>query len=683
MTPEENNETAAGDETAVPAAAPEDQAAAPGAEKKRPSRRKRRPKKSAAKSEAAEAAEAGSEAGGDPATEEAQPAAGAGDAAEAAEAAETAAGAGDEKPAKAKRKRPSRSSRRRKKAREEAARATAPTTETGKEELDEELDDDFVEEDLEEIEADAKPSRPQKKDAAKPGKTSGAKGEGKKEKEERGPQVKLLINAEEPEECRIAQVEAGRLESFHVTTLGREQTRNNIYKARVSAIEPNLQVAFVDYGMEKNGFLPLSEIHPEYFDVDDPSNVHWKDVSIQDVIHKGQEMLVQVVKEPTGNKGASMTTFLSLPGRFLVLMPGSDSSGISRKIEGEEQRNKLREMIDSLGIPEGIGYIVRTASEGITKTALTKDVRDLLRVWREIKKKGQEDPAPALLYGDQDIVAKFMRDYYTPDIQEILVDTEEAYNQVNHYLSFLPAKQKTAKVKLHMGSRPIFNHYDIEEQIEAIYKPVVKLPSGGSIVINPTEALVAIDVNSGRTGKDKNFEETIFLANMEAATEIARQLRLRDLGGLIVIDFIDMRSAKHTREVEKEVKNSMKRDKAKADLSRISRFGLMQISRQKMGSPIQMDSYLLCEHCQGRGMTRSVETQALYYLRQIQTGVLRKKVKRVECRLPLKVGLYLLNRKRRDIDEIERNHDVVIAIEAVPEMRPAEHEISFHKGEGQ
>ena len=519
-------------------------------------------------------------------------------------------------------------------------------------------------------------------------KTSGQQQDGPEEKsgpkqpkQEKEPVIKLLINAEEPEECRIALIEDGKVESFHVTTVVNEQNKGNIYKGRVTAIEPNLQGAFVDIGTNKNGFLPFGEIHPEYYSCSQTPQKNWKELNIQEVIKKGQELLVQVVKEASGTKGASVTTYLSLPGRFLVLMPGSDSQGISRKIEDEEERGKLRTIMNTLSIPEGIGYIVRTASKEITKTALNKDLRYLLRLWSETKKRGQTAPSPALIYKDQDIISKVLRDYYTQDIQEILVDTPEAQKQVKDFLNLLPSKQQMTTVRLHQGARPIFNQYAVEEQIEQIYQPVVKLPSGGSIVISPTEALVAIDVNSGRTAKDKNFAETIFLANMEAAAELARQLRLRDLGGLIVVDFIDMRSSRHIKEVEKQVKTSMKRDRAKVDISRISRFGLMQISRQKLGRPVQMGSYNVCEHCQGRGVTRSVETQSLSYLRRIQTGIAHKNVVGATCRLPVKVSQYLLNNKREELLEMEKEYGAVIRIEPAPEMTPADHEIESIRDE--
>ena len=528
---------------------------------------------------------------------------------------------------------------------------------------------------------DGAPKETGKKPKKQQHKKTVSKSAKKTKKSEDEPVIKLLINAEEPEECRIALIEDGRVESFHVTTVVHEQTKGNIYKGRVSSIEPNLQAAFVDIGTGKNGFLPFSEIHPEYYTSEKSAKKHWKDLDLQEVIKKGQEILVQIVKEATGTKGASLTTYLSLPGRFLVLMPGSDSHGISRKIEDEEQRGKLRTMMNSLTIPEGIGYIIRTASKDITKTALNKDLRYLLRLWNETKKRGQMEQAPALIYKDQDIIAKVLRDYFTPDIQEIMVDTREVLEQVEDFLKLLPTKQRRTTVRLHQGSRPIFNQYGVEDQIEQIYHPVVKLPAGGSIVINPTEALVAIDVNSGRTAKDKKFSETIFLANMEAAAELARQLRLRDLGGLIVVDFIDMRNVRHIKEVEKQVKASMKRDRAKVDISRISKFGLMQISRQKLGRPVQMGSYQVCDYCQGRGVTRSVETQSLSYLRRIQTGLAQKNMVGVRCRLPIKVAQYLLNNKREELLEMENNYRAQIRIEPAPEMTPADHQIEFIRAE--
>ncbi len=498
--------------------------------------------------------------------------------------------------------------------------------------------------------------------------------------------IKLLVNTEEPEECRLVLLENGLLESLHVTTVNRRHTKSNIYKAKIVSIENNLQAAFIDYGTEKNGFLPFSEIHPEYYKADLSDKVRelvdkhqWKKLSIGDVMERGTELLVQVVKEQVGTKGANLTTYLSLPGRCVVLMPGSDSAGISRKIVGETRRNQLRDIMNSLTIPDGIGWIVRTASLDITKTALSKDVNYLKRLWKDVKKKGVERDGVGLIYEDHDCVLRFLREHFDPAIREILVDDQEAYDKVKEFVAMLPAKQRTVKVKLHRGSRPIFNQYSVEDQIESIYQPRVNLPSGGSIVIEPTEALVSIDVNSGSTSKGRNFEKSIFQANMEAATELARQLRLRDLGGLIVVDFIDMRINKNTREVEKQVKAAMKRDKAKVDISRISKFGLMQISRQKLGAPLEAGSYQVCSHCKGRGMVRSVETQALYYLRRIHTGATRKPVVRVEAHFPVDIARYLLNNKRQELLDLETKYKTEVDIIPDPVLKPTESEIIFHK----
>lgn len=499
---------------------------------------------------------------------------------------------------------------------------------------------------------------------------------------------KLLINAEEPEECRLALLEDGRLESIHVSTVSRTQTKNNIYKARIVAIEPSLQAAFVDYGTDKNGFLPFSEIHPEYYrqqlskEVRHLVDTHqWKKLSITDVVEKGQEILAQVVKEEVGKKGANMTTYLSIPGRCVVLMPGSDSAGISRKISGEQRRAQLRETMKSIDLPEGIGWIVRTASVDITQTGLARDAEYLLELWGDIKKKGQALDGVGLVYEDQKSVLRFLREHFDPSIEEILVDDKAALEEVKAFVNMLPTGQRSVKVRLHQGARPIFNQYSVEDQIESIYQPQVNLPSGGSIVIDPTEALVAIDVNSGSTSKGKNFEASIFQANMEAAAELARQLRLRDLGGLIVVDFIDMRSRKNIMAVEKQVKAAMKKDKAKVDFSRISKFGLMQISRQKLGAPIEAGNYLRCEHCKGRGVVRSIETLSLYYLRRIQTGASRKAVEHIECHLPLDVASYLLNNKRSELSEMEKRYQVEITIFAETDMKPADNDLIFHKAE--
>lgn len=500
--------------------------------------------------------------------------------------------------------------------------------------------------------------------------------------------LKLLINAEEPEECRLALLEDGRLESIHVSTVATEQRKNNIYKAKVVAVEPSLQAAFIDYGTEKNGFLPFSEIHPEYFKANLSNKVksliekqQWKKISISDVIEKGQELLAQVVKEEIGKKGANMTTFLSIPGRCVVLMPGSDSAGISRKISGEERRSQLRNTMRDFAIPQGVGWIVRTASVDISENDLARDVEYLVKLWADIRQKGQELQGVGQLYGDHKTVSRFLREHFDPAIEEILVDDRVALEQVKEFVEMLPKAQQNVRVRLHQGARPIFNQYSVEDQLESIFQPEVNLPSGGSIVINPTEALVAVDVNSGSTSKGADFEESIFQANLEAATELARQLRLRDLGGLIVVDFIDMRSRKHVIALEKQMKKAMKRDKAKVDFSRISKFGLLQISRQKLGAPLETANYRVCEYCKGRGTIRSVETLSLFYLRRIQTGSSRNPVEKVECYFPMDVASYLLNHKRVELSEMEKRYGVEINITARARMKPTDNEIIFHKKE--
>ncbi|BHH82171.1 Rne/Rng family ribonuclease [Desulforhopalus sp. 52FAK] len=499
---------------------------------------------------------------------------------------------------------------------------------------------------------------------------------------------KLLINAEEPEECRLALLEDGRLESINVSTTVRTQRKNNIYKARIVAIEPSLQAAFVEYGTDKNGFLPFSEIHPEYFKQELSESIQhlvdtqqWKKLSITDVVERGTDILAQVVKEEVGKKGANMTTYLSIPGRCVVLMPGSDSSGISRKISGEQRRSQLRETMKSMELPEGIGWIVRTASVDITEEDLSRDVGYLVKLWDDIKGKGQRLEGVGLVYEEQHSVLRFLREHFDPSIQEILVDDRTALEQVKDFVQMLPKDQQNVTVRLHQGARPIFNQFSVEDQIESIYQPQVSLPSGGSIVIDPTEALVAIDVNSGSTSKGKNFEASIFQANMEAAVELARQLRLRDLGGLIVVDFIDMRSRKNIIAVEKQVRAAMKKDKAKVDFSRISKFGLMEISRQKLGAPIEAGNYRRCEHCKGRGSVRSIETLSLFYLRRVQTGASRKPVEKIDCHFPMDVAAYLLNKKRTEINEMEKRYNVEITIHAEASMKPSDNEIIFHKAE--
>ncbi|MDP3028206.1 MAG: Rne/Rng family ribonuclease [Deltaproteobacteria bacterium] len=493
----------------------------------------------------------------------------------------------------------------------------------------------------------------------------------------RKPEKKLIINAEASEECRIALVEDGKLEAFHIETIGHEVTRGNIYKSKVVSIEPSLQAAFIDYGGEKNGFLSLSEIHPEYYGVETAAEKGER-LRIQDLIEKGQELLVQVVKEAAGQKGAALTTYLSLPGRYLVLLPGSSSAGVSRKIEDEEQRKKLKEIMKDFELPEGIGFIVRTASLETTKRELSKDLQYLLRLWKDIKDKGQTLPAPALIYKEEYLIIRSLRDYFSSDTCEILVDDKESFDRIRDFMRIISPRHYPL-VKLYKDPGPIFSRYNLEAQIEKIYESRVNLPSGGSIVINPTEALVAIDVNSSRAVREKEPEETAFKTNMEAAEEIARQLRLRDLAGLIVIDFIDMRQAAHQRAVEKRLRDSLKKDKAKIEIGKISKFGLLELTRQKLRSPISMGSYKTCSHCQGRGIVRSVEAQAIAVLRRIQAGLSRGDVSGVQVRIPVDVATYLLNRKRGELFHLETRRGLGIHIDGQTDLLPGEAHIEFSK----
>jgi ribonuclease E len=485
----------------------------------------------------------------------------------------------------------------------------------------------------------------------------------------------LLINAVHPEEFRVALVRGQSLEGFFIETATRGKFVGNIYKGIVTAVQPSLQAAFVNYGVEKNGFLPLSEIHPEYYSKETQKN-HPK---IQEVVQNGQEVLVQVTKEEIGNKGAALTTYISLAGRDVVLMPGREQRGVSRKIEDESGRERLKKLVDELKLPEGIGAIIRTVAEGRTKREISKDCNSLLRLWEEIKKRAQQEEVPALIHKERDLATRVIRDYYNPEIKSILVDDPEVHRQVKDFLKIISPRQNHV-VKLYKGEGPIFNKYNLENQIEQIFEKKVPLKSGGYLVIEPTEALVTVDVNSGRATREDQLEETVFKVNMEAAAEIPRQLRLRDLGGLVVIDFIDMRGRGHIRDVEKKVRDEMKFDKAKTTIGRISKFGLMELSRQHLGLNIQRGSYRECEHCRGSGIIRSTEAAALTYLRKIWlTLAQQKNVTVVRGSFAPDVANYLLNQKRADLMRLEEHFGTTIEIEGVPGVSPGEGKLEFQQ----
>jgi ribonuclease E len=489
-------------------------------------------------------------------------------------------------------------------------------------------------------------------------------------------QQTMIINAAHPEEFRVALIEGQTLEAFFIETASRGKVVGNIYKGIVTHIQTSLQAAFVNFGMERNGFLPFSEIHPEYYRQDLPEPLR-----IQDVMETGQEVLIQVVKEEVGTKGALLTTYISLAGRDVVLMPGQSQRGVSRKIDEEEHRERLKELVRGLNIPEEMGIIIRTAALNRTKREITKDLNNLVRIWDDVKKKVQETPAPALIYKEQDLAIRVIRDYFSPNIKSILVDDREVQRQVKEFLRIISPSHERA-VRFHKDDGPICSKFNLEDQIEQIFRKKVPLKSGGHLLIDQTEALVAIDVNSGRTNGEGNLEEMVFKVNMEAAAEIPRQLRLRDLGGLIVIDFIDMRENRHTRDVERRIKEETKKDKAKITLGRISRFGLLELSRQHLGLNILRGSYQECPMCQGAGIVRSDETAALAYLRRIWMTLSNRKIAVVRATVAPEIANYLLNQKRGDIVSLEQRFEVPIVIESAPDILPNAGHLEFIPREG-
>jgi ribonuclease E len=491
--------------------------------------------------------------------------------------------------------------------------------------------------------------------------------------------TKMLINALDPEEFRVAFIKDGMMEGFQIETSTVEQKVGNVYKAAVERIESRLQACFVNYGGEKNGFLAAGDIHPEYFQI--PISPQNQTIPpIEKVIRKGQELLVQVTREMPGHKGPQLTTYVSFAGRYLVVTPGRLINGVSRKIESDQERQRLKEIMGQLKLPDEVGYIVRTVAAGQTKRELSKDLNRLLRMWKTIRSKVAESPHLSLIHKEQDICFRTLRDYYNSDISEILVDDKDTYLKIKEYMKIVSPRDQGV-VKLHKDRRPIFDLYNVEEQIENIYGNKVPLKSGGSIVINPTEALISIDVNSGRGTTGSDVESMIYNTNLEAAREIARQLRLRDLGGLIVVDFIDMRERKHIREVEKAFREELKNDRAKIDTAHISKFGLMELSRQRVRPSIEAKSYQLCQVCNGKGMVMSVESRAVSLLRRIRLSVTKGDVIRVNGTLPMDVAAYLLNKKRKELMDVEARYGASIVLQGSPTVPPGGGKLDFMRGE--
>ena len=482
---------------------------------------------------------------------------------------------------------------------------------------------------------------------------------------------KILVNAVDPEECRIAKVKNNRLEEFHIETTAREITQGNIYKGVVARVEPSLQAVFVDYGAEKHGFLQKQEIHPDYYH-DDPSG----NQSFKNIVQSGQEMVVQITNDPFMHKGAMLTTFISLPGRHTVLMPGGKSKGVSRKISDEAERKRLKDILAKLKIPDEYGIIVRTAGQGCTKTAIDKDFRYLMRLWKNINKQAVKAEPPALLYKDRTLVQRAIRDYFTSEVTEILVDDDTVYNEIRDFINMVSPQHKKI-VKRYTADKPIFTKHQLEDQITSIFDNRVRLKSGGSIVIEQTEALVSIDVNSGKATQKSSIEATALATNLEAAEEIARQLRLRDFGGLIVIDFIDMREQKNKQKVEQEMKAQLKEDKARTKVGRISRFGLMQMSRQRIRPSIRYINFERCQHCQGRGVIQSVESLGLSFLRRLRLETLKTEITNAKGVVPPEVANYLLNRKKKEVLDLELRRGIAITIEADTTMVPGDSRIEW------
>lgn len=490
----------------------------------------------------------------------------------------------------------------------------------------------------------------------------------------------MLINVTHPEESRVGVVADGVLESFEIESLSREHLKGNIYKGVVQRIHPALEAAFVDIGGDRHAFLPLDEVcfrnlprPPESGNgVGAPDGRRrWR---IRDLLHSGDELLVQIVKEPYGNKPPTLTSFFSLPGRYLVLLPGSEEAGVSRRIEGEE-RIRLRRLIGDLQVPEGFGLIARTAAGFDPSPAeLDRDLQYLLRLWDSVQRVAGQKKGPALVYREHDIVLRTIRDFFAPDIDEIYIDNEEVFQRARGFLqNVMPGHEHV--LHLYAGEQPIFSAFDVETQFESIFKRRVPLTSGGGIVIDTTEALTAIDVNSGGAMRGANPEETAFRTNKEAAVEVARQLRLRDIGGLIVVDFIDMREQNHIHEVERILREAMRQDRARHEAGRISRFGLMEISRQRLRPTAMASTYTTCPMCEGHGAVRTTESAALVTLRKIHNRVAQGDVANLRVGVPVPVAMYLLNQKRDDVAQLEARYRTRIHVQPSERLMPHEAEL--------
>ena len=474
----------------------------------------------------------------------------------------------------------------------------------------------------------------------------------------------MFISVLPGEQVEVAVTENGSLQEYYVEMLHQAKTKGNIYKGVINNIDANLQAAFVNYGADKNGFLQIDEVHPEYYlQHHDPAKGR-KYPLMQKVLQAGQEVLVQVVKEPTGNKGAFLSTYLSLPGRFLVLTPGREQLGVSRKVEDAEERDRLREQIQGLTAGPGLGLIVRTVSLSATKTMLQKDLQFLKRLWKEVRTRGASESGPCLIYQEPGLAPRAVRDYLTDDICEIWVDDEATATQIKETIPLIfPRRCNKSLLNIHRDpKKTLWEHFNLLEQINELYSREVNLPSGGRLVFDQTEALMAIDINSGKSAGKNSFEAMALRTNMEAAETIARQIRLRDIGGQIVIDFIEMHDRKHWRDVEKVIRAAMKNDRARHDLSRISSFGLMEIVRQRLGSSALSITMEHCPYCHGSGLRRNMEWQALQALRDIPRKLRQAEGDTVVYEVEPELALYLLNHKRDSLSHLEEMYNATLEI---------------------
>ncbi len=481
---------------------------------------------------------------------------------------------------------------------------------------------------------------------------------------------RMLFNATHQEELRVAIVDGQKLIDLDIETAGREQRKGNIYKGVITRIEPGLEACFVNYGEERHGFLPFKEVSRSYF----KDGVDVKNARIQDALHEGQELIIQVEKEERGNKGAALTTFISLAGRYLVLMPNNPrGGGVSRRVEGEE-RQELRETMDKLDLPHGMSIIARTAGIGRTVEELQWDLSYLMQLWNAIDSAARDNPAPVLIYLESSLVIRAIRDYYSPEIGEILIDTDDIHEQATSFMGVVMA-ENVHQVKRYKDDIPLFSRFQIEHQIETAYARNVQLPSGGSIVIDHTEALVAIDVNSARATKGSDIEETALRTNLEAADEVARQLRLRDLGGLIVIDFIDMDDTKNQRAIEQRLRDALRFDRARVQMGKISRFGLMELSRQRLRPALNEGSHVPCPRCTGTGVIRDSESSALHILRLLQEEAMKEGTAAIHAHVPIDVATFLLNEKRSNIAKLESRLGVNLVLIPSKHLETPHHNI--------